>query len=144
MAHDDASAWRVLPSSVDRPPKLDRQNRQPQGGASSAPPSFDDRGPNPPLKNRMLYLVDMRDKLAEAKARHAGQAASTTQPEAVPANAGEPKAKSLGRRLSPSSARSATSSRSSRDALPALHGGTHDVDSAPRGLHRDGLRPDRG
>ena len=44
----------------------------------------------------MLHLVDMRDKLAEAKARHAGQATSTTQPEAVPDNAGEPKAKSLG------------------------------------------------
>ena len=72
------------------------------GRASSAPPSFDD--PNPPLKNRMLHLVDVRDKLAEAKARHAGQAASTTQPEAVPADAGEPKAKSLGAAKSKSKA----------------------------------------
>ena len=72
------------------------------GRASSAPPSLDD--PNPPVKNRMLHLVDMRDELAEAKARHAGQAASTTQPEAVADNAGEPKAKSLGAAKSKSKA----------------------------------------
>ena len=75
---------------------------QPAERASSAPPSFDD--PSPPLKNRMLHLVDVRDKLAKAKARHADQVASTAQSAAVPADAGEPKAKSLGAAKSKSKA----------------------------------------
>ena len=47
------------------------------GRASSAPPSFDD--PDPPIKNRMLHLVEMKEKLAQAKARHADQAAAPPQ-----------------------------------------------------------------
>ena len=64
------------------------------GRASSAPPSFDD--PDPPIKNRMLHLVEMKEELAEARARHASQSAKASPPQAVAASSGEPKAKSLG------------------------------------------------
>ena len=72
------------------------------GRASSARPSFDD--PDPPIKKRMLHLVEMKEKLSEAKARHASQSAKASPPQAVAISLGEPKAKSLGAAKSKSKA----------------------------------------
>ena len=65
----------------------------------------------------MLHLVEMKEKLAEAKARHASQAASAPQPEAVAISAGEPKAKSLGAAKSKSRALAFTGSLSAQQSF---------------------------
>ena len=52
----------------------------------------------------MLHLVEMEEKLPEAKARHASQSAKASPPQAVAISSGEPKAKSLGAAKSKSKA----------------------------------------
>ena len=102
------------------------------GRASSAFPSFDD--PDPPIKNRMLHLVEMKEQLAQAKARHADQAAVPPQLRTVTATPGEPQPKSLGSARSKSKALTFMEATAQGQAQPSfLQGRPASPPGRPRG-----------
>ena len=105
MARGDGSSWRMLPITGNRSPCSTPRRSQRQAGLRRYL-LLRRRSTTPTRRSRtsMLHLVEMKEKLAKAEARHADQASVLLQLRTVTATPGEPQPKSFGSAKSESKA----------------------------------------